>query len=150
MGAAFEDEPLVDVAHLRVRAGDQKRGLAERLPFDAHLVRVLLHVQVLSPMDPVVRHVFVDELTALVDASLVQTVSALTQSERRFRLALPPSPGCGPVRIVRPFLGFRSESPQARQPRALVVPVGVAEHAARTGNGVELFRIAGEYDFRAT
>ena len=69
---------MVDVADLRVRACEQERGLAERLPFDAHLVCLFFQVHVLAPVDAVVFHVFVDELAAFVDARLVQPVTALT------------------------------------------------------------------------
>lgn len=144
--ASFEDETLVDVAYLRVRAGEQKRGFAECLPFDAHLVRLFLQVDVLAPVDTVVLHVFVDESAAFVDARLVQPVAALTQPERRVGLAFPTSSGIGTVRIVRPFLGFAGEPPEAGQSFAFPVPVGVAEHASGSGDGVELFGVAGEDD----
>ena len=75
--APFEDEPFVDVAYLRVRSGDQQCRLAHRLPFDAHLVRVFLHVRVLAPVDAVMRQIFVHELPALVDARFVQPVAAV-------------------------------------------------------------------------
>lgn len=91
-------------------------------------------------------HVFVDESAAFVDARLVQPVSALTQPERRVGLAFPTSSGSGTVRIVRPFLGFAGEPPEAGQSFAFPVPVGVAEHASGSGDGVELFGVAGEDD----
>ena len=91
-------------------------------------------------------HVFVDESAAFVNARLVQPVAALTQPERRVGLAFPTSSGSGTVRIVRPFLGFAGEPPEAGQSFAFPVPVGVAEHASGSGDGVELFGVAGEDD----
>ena len=56
-GTSFEDEPSVDVPDLIPSAGDEQGAFALVLPFDALDVGLLLHLHVLSPVEPVVVHV---------------------------------------------------------------------------------------------